>query len=139
MTYDPEYLFTLRFRLSAGVVTIRAWEAPPFKPNGDPQYPGRTHTRIDAELRWKAAGGKSEVIFPRGATYCGVPGHTTVDGNAARELVTSLFAIRPGDTDEEYFASYTPKQLGWAEVYGEELGYLKDNRYCDPEIGSVRS
>ena len=31
------------------------------------------------------------------------------------------FALRPGDTDAEYFANYTPAQLEFAESDAEEL------------------
>lgn len=29
----------------------------------------------------------------------------------------SFFAVQPGDTDDEYFAAYTPAQLAWAKSY----------------------
>jgi len=37
------------------------------------------------------------------------------------------FSLRPGDTDEEYFANYTPTQLAFAEQHGEELSYVAIN------------
>lgn len=126
-TDTPSHLFTLRFRLASGPVTIYAWE----------NYAaslGQTHTHIDVELR---QGGR--VVFPRGKTWCGVPGHTTTDGIYARELVGSLLAMRPGDTDRDYFDGYTAEQLAWAEANGEELEMLVSMRYCDPETGAVRS
>lgn len=89
------------------------------------------HTRIDCELR---QGGK--IIFARGDTWCATPG--CVDDDEAKELVMSLFAMRPGDTDPEYFASYTAEQLAWVERNGEELGVEREYRYCDPETGGVR-
>lgn len=111
------HLFKLRFRLSSGLVTITAWEGTGFD--------------IDCELR---QGGK--VIFARGDTWCAMPG--CIDGIEAKELVTSCFTIKPGDTDPEYFASYTPDQLAWVTRNGEELDVLKQDRWCDPETGSVR-
>lgn len=121
---DPSYLFTIRFKLSTGWATMRAWETP----HG---FDG-SHARLDCEL---VHNGK--VVFPKGATWCGIPSHQSIDGNAAKECVASLFAMKPGDTDREYFDSYTPEQLEWAEANGEELGLEREIRYCD-ENGAVR-
>jgi hypothetical protein len=41
------------------------------------------------------------------------------DKNVAGLLV--FLACKPGDTDDEYFESYTPEQLEWAEQHGEAL------------------
>lgn len=134
-TSDPSYLFTIRFKLSSGTVTMRAWEVFPFLSDGtrNPAFrDGDTHTGIDAEMSHGGA-----VVFPRGSTWCGMPAGSTIDGNEAKELVASLFAMKPGDTDEEYFANYTPEQLAWAETFGEELSMLAQDRYCD-ENGTVR-
>ncbi len=127
---DPKFLFTLRYRFGTGLATIHAWEGPFEAPN---------HTRIDCALVWRNAEGKTKHLFPRGATWCAIPGHETIDGIAAKELVTSVFAMKPGDTDADYFASYTQEQLDWAERFGEELDMLKSDRYCDPETGEVRA
>ena len=124
MYENMDHLFTLRFKLSTGWVTIRAWDANHRDSTG--------HNRIDAELRQGA-----RVIFARGDTYCATPGHCSVDGIEARELVCSLFAMKPGDTDAEYFGGYTPEQLEWAQANGEELGMLREFRFCD-ENGNVR-
>lgn len=123
---DPSHLFTLRFRLSGGLATLTAWETVRRKPNGEPIYNG-SHIGLDAELRWKPTGAPSRTIFPRGATYCGVPAHQSIDGDSARALVCSLFAMRPGDTDSEYFESYTQEQLDWASRFGDELALASDD------------
>ena len=77
----------------------------------------------------------SEVIFPAGQLYCAL--HGTSDGIEAKELVMSLVAMRPGDTDADYFADYTPDQLAWATEHGETLSMERERRYCD-ENGNVR-
>lgn len=120
---DPSYLFTIRFKLSTGWVTMRAWEGGREEPN---------HTRLICEM---SQNGK--VIFEKGQAWCGIPGHQSIDGLAAKECVASLFAMKPGDTDRDYFEGYTPEQLAWAEQNGEELSMLKSDRYCD-ENGNVR-
>lgn len=122
----PDYLFTLRvkpFRVGE-TITIRAFDANRTDSTG--------HSRIDVEVREG-----SSVIFPRGALYCGVPCGTTVDGVDARELVLSLVAMKPGDTDSEYFADYTEEQLAFAHEYGEVLDLARYDRYCD-ETGAVK-
>ena len=121
---DSAFLFELRFKLSSGPVRIRARE-------NYAKSVGQTHTRIDCELRHNG-----RVVFAEGDTWCAMPGVT--DGNEARELVGSLFAMRPGDTDRDYFDGYTPEQVAWAEANGEELGRIVSDRYCDPETGAVR-
>lgn len=119
-----EHYFTLRVKLHDGTCVIRAYDG------GRGRFGGE---RIDVEVRM---GGR--VIFPLGALYCGTPacGGMTVDGRRAKELVMSLVAMKPGDTDSEYFDSYTPEQLEWANRYGEELSCEREARYCD-ENGNV--
>lgn len=147
-TDGPDFLFSLRFRLNlpghGGTVTIRAWDMPRWNDDGTPckRYPNENrfgHHYIDAEMSWRPDGAKrAEVVFPRGATWCGVASGACSDGIEARELVTSLFTIRPGDTDSEYFENYTPEQLAWVEQWAETLGMERMDRYCDPETGDVR-
>ncbi len=116
---DPSFLFTLRFRLSGGMATITAWEDATI-------HYGATHTRIDTRLMFN---GKE--IFARGQTWCGIPGHSSLDGVSARECVTSLFCLRPGDTDSDYFEHYTAEQLEWVAAHAEELDLARECRYCD--------
>ena len=108
------------------MISIHAYES-----TGRPPYPS-THTRIDVEVKIGP-----DVIFARGDTWCGVAAHVPLDGIEARALVMSLVAMRPGDTDSDYFASYTPAQLEFAETYGEALGCVRESRYCD-ENGNVK-
>lgn len=93
-----------------------------------------SHNQINVEVR---QGGK--VIFPRGTLYCGLTQNYSLDGVHAKELVMSLVAMKLGDTDSDYFASYTPEQLAWADTYGDLLTTTRESRYCDPETGAVRS
>jgi hypothetical protein len=120
-------VFTLRVLcfLSEPTIIIHAYDAGFQAPN---------HNRLDVEVR---QGGK--VIFERGTLYCGLAQNHAVDSIHAKELVLSTVAMRPGDTDAEYFATYTPAQLEWAKKYGEGISCERETRYCDPETGSVRS
>ena len=124
-----DHLFTLRVRVGRGepFVIIRAFKAPyTYSPTG--------HTRIDVEVRH---GGRA--VFRRGDTWCAVPCGTTTDGIAAKELVMALVAMKPGDTDSDYFAGYSAEQLAWAEKYGEAIDSERYYWYCDPDTGEVRS
>ena len=124
---DPAFLFELRVKphRDRPVIIVRAWE-------GGFRHPNRT--RLDVEVRQDGA-----VIFPRGSLWCGIPSHQSIDGIDAKELVLSLVGMKPGDTDRDYFDSYTADQLAWAEEFGEALSCEREARYCDPETGSVKS
>ncbi len=135
MSHDE--LFRLRVALTNRehgnkVLAVTAWEGPWQAPN---------HTRIDirARLMWTENGKRrSRTVFKRGQTWCGIPGHSSIDGKFAKECVLSTLAMKPGDTDAEYFASYTPAQLEFANEFGETLDMEKQFRYCDPETGEVK-
>jgi hypothetical protein len=119
------FLFTLRYRLSTGWVTIQAWES------RVDEY-GHSHTLLDTRMIFRPTGKQSSVVFNKGDTWCGIPSHQSIDGDNAKECVTSLFTMKPGDTDDDYFAAYTPEQLEWVEANAEELGMLKEERYGEP-------
>jgi hypothetical protein len=125
---DPNFLFTLRIPVRTeesnpvSMVVIHAFDGGFQAPN---------HNRIDVEVRMNG-----KVIFPRGATWCGIPG--CIDGNEAKELVLATVAMKPGDTDSDYFKDYAQDQLDFANTYGEELGMIRECRYCD-ENGNVRT
>lgn len=120
-------VFTLRVLalLSEPTIIVHAFDAGFQAPN---------HNRLDVEVR---QGGK--VIFERGTLCCGLTQNYAVDSIHAKELVLSLVGMKPGDTDEEYFAAYTSAQREWAERYGEWISCERETRYCDPETGEVQS
>lgn len=114
---DPTLAFTLRIRAGNDpMIIIRAFDDAGW------DHAGRVKLRVEVRQ-----GGK--VIFPKGALYCA--GHFLSDGIEAKELVLSLVGMRPGDTDCEYFADYTPEQLAWAREYGESIAWEADLRYRD--------
>lgn len=126
-------LFTLRVNTSQGLVVINAF-------NG--HHTGRMgHQRIDIEVTLgKKINGKflKETIFARGDTCCAVNSYTAIDSYGAKELVMGAVGIKPGDTDDEYFDTYTPVQLKFAEELGEEIDCARQDRYCDPETGDLK-
>lgn len=135
----PSYAALKRNEIKNGMIIIHAYEG-----KGDSMRP--YHNRIDVEVR---QGGR--IIFPKGQLYCGLPSQYSTDGIHAKELVLSLVAMKPGDTDGEYFADsslargsararpspYTDAQLAFARTYGEELDLIRQMRYCD-DSGNVR-
>jgi hypothetical protein len=119
MPIHPARLFTLRVRLTDNsLVTINAEEemAPQFGPQ----------PRILVEVIHKG-----QPVFPLGALWCSLApaSRATIDGLEARSLVLSLVAMRPGDTDSEYFSMYTAAQREWAEAHGEYLTMVAEERY----------
>lgn len=114
-----DHLFTLRVRAFVGepMIIIHAYDANHRDSTG--------HNRIDVEVK---QGGK--VIFKRGDTWCATAAHTSIDGTEAKELVMGLVAMKPGDTDDDYFKGYSAEQLAWANKYGEHLDCERQFRYC---------
>lgn len=130
------HLFTLRVRLSTGMLYVKAFEGERQEPN---------HTSVHIQARWTQcdeifaedpAFDRKE-LFPLGSLWVGIPSHASLDGNYAKDAVLSCLAMKPGDTDREYFELYTHEQLAWAEANGEELSMVRESRYCDRN-GAVR-
>jgi hypothetical protein len=124
---DPA--FTLRIRLyrrehDARLVTITAYD------DLVPGWDSAGRVRLTCEVKHGRA-----VVFPKGQLTCAL--HAASDGIKAKGLVMSLVAMRPGDTDADYFADYTPDQLAWVTEHGEALSMERETRYCD-ENGNVR-
>lgn len=63
-----------------------------------------------------------KLVF-QGEDFCGSPMHAD-DADETVAALLSFLALRPGDTDEEYFEKYTPEQMEFAETHGEYLGIL---------------
>jgi hypothetical protein len=66
--------------------------------------------------------GTPDPIFS-GADYGPSPLHPWASDLSVAGLLVFL-SLQPGDTDDEYFADYTPAQLAWVKARGEELGLL---------------
>lgn len=121
----PDLLFTLNVPTREGLVTIRAFDGGPCP------YPDTHHHKIHVCVRFKG-----KTIFGLKDFWCGTPGGVTIDGDEAKELVCSLVAMRQGDTDEEYFASYTSDQLDFVGSFGEEISLYAERFKCR-ECGAV--
>lgn len=132
---DPA-AFTLRIRLyrpehDKRLITITAFDGPITNEFGwTSGWDSAGRVKLTVEVKHG-----SEVIFPAGQLHCAL--HGSSDGIAAKELAMSLVAMKPSDTDADYFEGYTPDQLAWATGHGEALDMERMTRYCD-EDGNVR-
>lgn len=116
---DNSHVFTLKVRVSGGgLVIIRAFES------HKASLRNSTHTTLDLELRFK---GKD--IFPKGAVYIGIPVQHPIDGKYAKGCAVRAFALKPGDTDADFFADYTPDQIAFVTHFGEHLDVEASNRF----------
>jgi hypothetical protein len=77
---------------------------------------------------------KSAVIFDA-ADYHGSPSHAD-DSDQNVEGLMGFLTLRPGDTDAEYFESYTDEQRAFADSHAESLSACVDWRFRCPECGS---
>ena len=121
-----EPVFTLRVVLGRDAsgrderCLIRVYEGPETSAVGR----GTTHTTLYCELQHAG-----RVLFPREQFTVGIPHGDCLDSDYAKAAVLSLFALKPGDTDEDFFEHYTPEQLDFCERYGEALSLEALNRY----------
>lgn len=109
------------------MLAVTAWDANHCDSTG--------HNRIDVQARlcWTENGKRrTRTIFKRGQTWCATAAGHSVDGDTAKELVLSLLAMKPGDTDADYFASYTAEQLDFARTYGDDIRCEAMHRYGEP-------
>jgi hypothetical protein len=113
-------LFTLRLTVSGGRVTIRAFEGPHSDPN---------HTTLFCELWTGSVSGQKRPLFNREQFTVGIPGHACIDSEYAKSTVLSLFAMKPGDTDDDFFADYSEAQLAFVEAHSEEISLIALDRY----------
>jgi hypothetical protein len=93
---------------------------------------GRHHCRLAYEFYHN-----DELIF-EGDDFGSSPMHS-IDGDETVAALLSFLSLKPGDTDREYFESYTPRQMEWCQEHGEEVGAYPDgarrDRYCTTTHG----
>jgi len=73
---------------------------------------------------------------------CGVAPSHCIDSDDALRGLLGFLTIQPGDTDDDYFESYTPEQLTWAETEAESLqewGMESDEDFEAPEFEDIES
>jgi hypothetical protein len=72
----------------------------------------------DGRVSWHYVLERNDVVIFEASDF-GTPSDTTY-GDAARDLVGFL-TLQEGDTDDEYFAGYTPEQIAWRDECAEYL------------------
>lgn len=55
-----------------------------------------------------------------GSDFCCAPSYA-IDGDQCIASLMGFLTLRPGDTDKEYFADYTPEQLEYCSHHAEAL------------------
>jgi len=114
---------------------LRVWQAGDFRL--DLYYNGTAwgRVRLAYELR-----DRGELIFA-GDDFYPSPLHA-YDGDEAVAALLGFLALQPGDTDREYFARYTDRQLAWTCERAAELAVttagsrkrrLPVNAFCGPQ------
>ncbi len=67
------------------------------------------------------------VLF-EGEDFCCAPSYA-IDGDQCIASLMGFLTLRPGDTDREYFADYTPEQLEYCSHHAESLSCEVMNRF----------
>lgn len=92
-------------------------------------------TRIAYRLTMLEPGKRRGVVLFDAADYSGSLMHAD-DSDDNVEGLMGFLTLRPGDTDSEYFESYTPEQRAFAEQHAESLSMAVHDRFCCPECGA---
>ena len=74
-------------------------------------------------------GRRREVLF-EGEDF-GCSPMNSIDSDAACAGIMSFLTLKPGDTDPEYFASYTPAQMEYCRQHAEALSGAVHWRFGD--------
>lgn len=88
---------------------------------------GRSDNRGQSVLGYKLSSSKDGEIF-KGEDFAGSPMHA-IDSDKTICSLMSFLTLKPGDTDREYFANYTQKQMRFAEEFAESLQMAVIDRY----------
>ena len=92
---------------------------------------GRTDHRGQTRIGYELIDPDGLIMFG-GSDFAGSPMHADDSDESLRALL-SFLTMRPGDTDKEYFANYTPTQLEFAQTFEcEALG-----SYTEPDLAFV--
>ena len=68
---------------------------------------------------------------------CGIAPHAAIDSDDALEQVLGWCVLKPGDTDADFFADYTPDQIAFAESAACEMLALAVYDYENAEQGAA--
>ena len=96
------------------VFVLRTWDCNEIDPQGK-------------RILGYALESEGHVIFWGEDFHCS-PLHDLASNECIRALMGFL-TLRPGDTDAEYFAHYTPEQLAFCHEHAEALAFEVERRY----------
>lgn len=121
---ECELARTLRFRDYAYSFSLAMWHTGLFDSRGSERmgYRVRCLRSRDTSFKGDRVFQPGQVIF-QGEDFHGSPLHASDSDRTLGSLVGFL-SLRPGDTDAEYFESYTDLQLAFADCFGEELSLI---------------
>lgn len=121
-----ELIRTVRFtpyRKGCGpTFTLRLYDIGGTRPNGQ--------ARIAYDLRMHGLAPRVTTLLFEGDDFGCSPLDAIDSDGCVRSLMTFL-TLRPGDTDEEYFADYTDAQHDYCARYAETLGAECTARFGD--------
>jgi len=86
-----------------------------------------SHTTLAYTLSMKAPGKPRTIIFD--AADYGVPSHQCIDSDDAVRGLLGFLTLRPGDTDSEYFETYTDAQRAYCAEHAEALAMATYDRF----------
>jgi len=84
-------------------------------------------SNLGYELRIRENGNKSIIMF-KGEDYGCSPLHA-IDSDASVKGLMNFLTLRPGDTDWEYFSTYTPGQIAYCSNHAEALSMAVMDRF----------
>ena len=106
------------YRKGAGpTFTLRVWDTIGY---------GLGRARLAYALTMRE-GGKRTVVF-LGSDFSPSP-TDAIDSDDAVASLLCFLTLRPGDTDSDYFASYTPDQITFTERHAEALSIAAFDRF----------
>ncbi|GLW26486.1 hypothetical protein Mame01_65280 [Microbispora amethystogenes] len=90
---------------------------------------GRTD---EGRIRWRYRLSRRRRTIFSGSDICSGVGAILVPSelSSAARTVLHYLTLRPGDTDADYFDSYTRAQLEWRDRYAEELSIYAMDEWC---------
>jgi hypothetical protein len=91
------------------------------------RYDHRGQSRIAYTLEQGEPHGPRRTLF-EGDDFAGSPMHAD-DSDATLRALLVFLTLRPGDTDADYFAEYTPEQLAFRDEHAEALSFEVDRRF----------
>jgi hypothetical protein len=114
------------------VVTAKLSEAATLRLEvSDPNRPRPNGGWVLAYTLSLTQGEVTTTVF-EGEDFASNPLHA-IDSHETLSTLLKFLALKPGDTDREFFEDYTPEQLDFAQRYGEEVWSLAEEIAAAPE------